>query len=170
MLLSAGQHVLCPLVKLQHNERYWKIKLFSGEKKRESRYLHGHKSVNILSKPSTLRVDSWPHIPLGNECSFSEASPSYAADGNEIWFYWRIHIHSTSNQYSFMRKTTFSSMMIIFLHVCGGKYPFLCKFVVIIENGCPYFIKIKTCQPTFLSINFRIDLQLGYWEIRQFMT
>lgn len=44
----------------------------------------------------------------------------------------------------------------------GEKYPFLCKLVVIIENGCPYFIKIKACQPTFLSINFRTDMQLGY--------
>lgn len=141
ILPPAGQHALCPFVTLWHTERYLNPKLLCGNKHREPKYLHGHKSGNTLSRRSTWRADSWPYIPPGRECSFSGASPSCAADGNEVGFYWRYHITIKSTHCPFMGKTALYSMMIIFQHFCEGKYPFLYKLVAIIENGCPSFTR-----------------------------
>lgn len=150
MLPSAGHYAYANLPATA----YWKIlksKLFSGKQHRESEYLHGHKSVSTLSKLSTPRADSPPHIPLGSECSSSGASPSYAADGNKIWFCWRSPIKSKSKHYPFMQKTALYSMMINFLHFYGEKYPFLYKLLTITGNVCPYFTKSKLVSWNFFS-------------------
>lgn len=175
MLPSVGQHALCLFVKLWHIERYLKTKLFSGNKHREPTYLHGHKSVNTLSKLSTLRADSWPHISPGSACSFSGASPSYAVDGNKIWCYWRNHItiksnHITIKSLSFYGKDCplfFDKNLYIFV---GKKYSFLCKLVAIIEKMVVLTSENRSlsAQISFYKVLYsRIDLQLGYWKSRQ---
>ena len=99
---SHSKHALCPFIKLWHTKRYLKTELFHGNQHRKATYLWGHKSVSTLSKLSIPRADSWPHTPPGSEGLSSAASPSYAADGKEIWLYWRIHRNIKSNHYPFV--------------------------------------------------------------------